>query len=81
MADEAVAELNASVLVHFGEIEVVLVELSTELGPQSWLAGSEQLANVGSVSSVVGNDIGVEFAGNRAGEPPVHEDRVENEHA
>jgi len=81
MVDETIAELNTSIFVHFRIVEVVLVELGAQIGPESGFSGSEQLTNVRTISSVVSNEIGIEFAGDGSSEAPIEEDRIEDEHA
>ena len=59
MADHSPSELLADVLVHLREVEFVLEELLGELRPKSWLAGTDSLADVSPILSIIADQIGV----------------------
>ncbi len=81
MLNEASAELSVLILVHFGEIEAVIEELLADLIPETRFSRSQNFSDVGSVSSVVADQISVKFSRYGSGETPIKEQRVEDSHS
>ncbi len=73
LSNEARAELFHRVLVHLREHKLVIVQLSADLLPEMGLASPEGFSDVGSIGSVVADEIGVKFTGDCSREPPDHE--------
>lgn len=81
VSDEATSELCVLVLKHLWEIEVVFEKLFADVAPEPRFPGSQYFADVGTIRSVVTDDVSVEFSGYGPCETPIKEERVENAHA
>lgn len=81
MSHEATSELCVLVLHHLWEIEVVFEELFADIAPQSRFSGSQYLADVGAIRSIVTDDVSIQFSGYGPSETPIKEEGVENAHS
>lgn len=78
LINEPGAELFHCVLVHLRKHKLVIVELPADLLPEMRLPSPEGFSDVGSIGSVVADEIGVEFTGDCSREPPDHENGEED---
>ena len=81
VVDKSSPELQKTVLVHFWELEVVLVELVTDLVPESRFSRPQNLSNIGSVCSIVAYQVGIQFSRNWPCKSPIQEQGIEDSHS
>ncbi len=80
MRNEASTEFCMFKLVHLREIEVIVEKLLTHILPKTRFTCPQHLTNVRAVSTVIANQISVQFPWYWSCEAVVEEERVKNTH-